>query len=302
MKAYHQVAGAGGAYAAFRFEADGQATAWVMRDSYCEDPLCPGPEAEVILIAGDDPSRRVEFRIDLIEARAHWEKDLPSLDQEIVREFTRNRWVVRLMARHRSLVRAWGLSRWRGGPAVAVEDRCYGLDDFDAKGDQHAMPFESGGRGWYAFDQYCVIPSCECQDAVLLFAEENRNAEKVLPVSFSVRLDLHGAGATDTSATGVPLTDGQRRVVADFLDELGAWKAELGLRRQLVRRIAAIRLEVELVPPPALRQAGRNEPCPCGSGRKFKLCCGSRKRADAAGPPPLTLVPGQFLPTTTRWP
>ncbi|NCO41434.1 MAG: zinc chelation protein SecC [Armatimonadetes bacterium CG_4_10_14_3_um_filter_66_18] len=24
----------------------------------------------------------------------------------------------------------------------------------------------------------------------------------------------------------------------------------------------------------ALSKVGRNEPCPCGSGRKFKKCCG----------------------------
>ena len=30
--------------------------------------------------------------------------------------------------------------------------------------------------------------------------------------------------------------------------------------------------------PPAKRLvAGRNDPCPCGSGRKFKRCCGARK-------------------------
>jgi uncharacterized protein YecA (UPF0149 family) len=29
-------------------------------------------------------------------------------------------------------------------------------------------------------------------------------------------------------------------------------------------------------PPPALAlKAGRNDPCPCGSGKKFKKCCGS---------------------------
>ncbi|MDR2123590.1 MAG: SEC-C domain-containing protein [Desulfovibrio sp.] len=22
-------------------------------------------------------------------------------------------------------------------------------------------------------------------------------------------------------------------------------------------------------------KAGRNEPCPCGSGKKFKICCGA---------------------------
>lgn len=26
-------------------------------------------------------------------------------------------------------------------------------------------------------------------------------------------------------------------------------------------------------PTPALVRVGRNEPCPCGSGRKFKKCC-----------------------------
>src|SRR5215831_15767045 len=30
---------------------------------------------------------------------------------------------------------------------------------------------------------------------------------------------------------------------------------------------------------------GRNESCPCGSGRKFKHCCG-REQPQAAGPPP----------------
>jgi hypothetical protein len=29
--------------------------------------------------------------------------------------------------------------------------------------------------------------------------------------------------------------------------------------------------------PPRARRLGRNEPCPCGSGRKYKHCCGSRR-------------------------
>ena len=44
----------------------------------------------------------------------------------------------------------------------------------------------------------------------------------------------------------------------------------------------------------AVPRTGRNERCPCGSGRKFKLCCGaaaSRKAAANAGSPPATIVP-----------
>jgi hypothetical protein len=35
--------------------------------------------------------------------------------------------------------------------------------------------------------------------------------------------------------------------------------------------------ELELVIPTVRREAakvGRNDPCPCGSGKKYKLCCG----------------------------
>jgi uncharacterized protein YecA (UPF0149 family) len=44
--------------------------------------------------------------------------------------------------------------------------------------------------------------------------------------------------------------------------------AELGLTIQ--RTI----LEAELQETPTREKTGRNDPCPCGSGRKYKKCCG----------------------------
>jgi uncharacterized protein YecA (UPF0149 family) len=41
-------------------------------------------------------------------------------------------------------------------------------------------------------------------------------------------------------------------------------------------------------PTPAQRKAGRvgrNHPCPCGSGRKFKKCCLWRLKLDSPAPP-----------------
>jgi len=29
----------------------------------------------------------------------------------------------------------------------------------------------------------------------------------------------------------------------------------------------------------SVRQAGRNDPCPCGSGKKYKRCCGAARPA-----------------------
>lgn len=33
-------------------------------------------------------------------------------------------------------------------------------------------------------------------------------------------------------------------------------------------------LDGEILPPLVQEKVGRNEPCPCGSGKKFKKCCG----------------------------
>jgi len=42
-----------------------------------------------------------------------------------------------------------------------------------------------------------------------------------------------------------------------------------------VFREMARRLRPDLAPPPVARyEAGRNDPCPCGSGKKFKRCHG----------------------------
>jgi len=35
----------------------------------------------------------------------------------------------------------------------------------------------------------------------------------------------------------------------------------------------------DLVRQPRARKVGRNDPCPCGSGQKFKRCCGATSEA-----------------------
>lgn len=44
---------------------------------------------------------------------------------------------------------------------------------------------------------------------------------------------------------------------------------------QLPQIAAAMRGQhLDLIQPSPRRKVGRNEPCPCGSGKKFKQCCG----------------------------
>ncbi len=57
--------------------------------------------------------------------------------------------------------------------------------------------------------------------------------------------------------------------------EKNGWKYTIGLEPDKPEDITA--LERLLNPPKpkiAEKKVGRNEPCPCGSGKKYKKCCG----------------------------
>lgn len=51
---------------------------------------------------------------------------------------------------------------------------------------------------------------------------------------------------------------GQLHERSRFVTEAGEWRY----------------LEGEILPPHPVAKPGRNDPCPCGSGRKYKKCCG----------------------------
>lgn len=72
---------------------------------------------------------------------------------------------------------------------------------------------------------------------------------------------LHLAGYYD------PLTQQEAEAVADVLPAL-----TLGIYRELQKR--GTRDSKAATGPAGVAKVGRNEPCPCGSGRKYKYCCG----------------------------
>ncbi len=54
--------------------------------------------------------------------------------------------------------------------------------------------------------------------------------------------------------------------------ELAALRRELGATAQELGKAPAALGDAE-VSPGDRRKVGRNEPCPCGSGKKYKKCC-----------------------------
>jgi len=139
-----------------------------------------------------------------------------------------------------------------------------------------------GPDRWVAVDAYCLRPGCPCSEVELqLFrvGGESSPPEDTLAPSAFLFFDYRtGKARLEEASPGCPRA-------GEFIGVLRkarpALKRTLRTRHDQLRRIAERSLGSSRsdpagrapVPdkPPAV---GRNDPCPCGSGKKFKKCCG----------------------------
>ena len=69
-------------------------------------------------------------------------------------------------------------------------------------------------------------------------------------------------------------TEERLKEVASILEEKG-WKYTIGLEPDKPEDITDLEMLLNPQEPKiAEKKVGRNEPCPCGSGKKYKKCCG----------------------------
>jgi hypothetical protein len=115
---------------------------------------------------------------------------------------------------------------------------------------------ERDGKSYVVLDQYCLEPGCTCGQAAFNILDLDQ--EEVLG---GARFDLETFRLQDVQ--GLALID---LLWARFLDQGGreAIKARLKLARAAVQTA-----------PASTARVGRNDPCPCGSGKKHKKCCGA---------------------------
>jgi len=177
--------------------------------------------------------------------------------------------------RHRQIVRAWGLAQI-GRSRRPRTAGLYHFGDFDLHGKPFALAFAMNGEEWAAIDQHCVTPGCTCDDVVLCFTRIESGREVQEPL-FDVRLSLSSEDPPRIAENDAPLTQEQERVLEALKAELVDWRRELRLRRRLLREIAATRLAEPEGVSRHLVKVGRNEPCPCGSGRSTS---GAAERPD----------------------
>jgi SEC-C motif len=218
------------------------------------------------------------IHMDSAKISVHDDTSLEKKDQDFLRWLTRE---VRgdyfeVMKRRWRMAKKVDRDRWRNldwswwKPGLVVGwDEIY-PDDPD-------FIFDISGTKYWARDLYCINPGCTCKDIKISFAEfYDRNNPKELG---AVGIDLNkfridGIDAIGTSAENLT------QIWQKFQKEAGV-KGTIKARQKemkiIGKEIAELSLKNKSKGLKSFSKAGpkvgRNDPCPCGSGKKYKKCC-----------------------------
>jgi len=144
--------------------------------------------------------------------------------------------------------------------------------------------FETAGSSWVVFERYCSGPDCSCQEVCLdiakvpgSIARQPRVVVKekdVASVSYN-----YATGAINVRKAAPPGWPSALDLFAALQAANPELRVRLRRRQRVLRQLHrnAKRAHDARTPAQARRpptKVGRNEPCPCGSGKKFKHCCG----------------------------
>jgi hypothetical protein len=151
---------------------------------------------------------------------------------------------------------------------------------------------------------YCPDPTCDCRRVMLNVAEEQQPERFLASISYGFDRDAPEAGPfLDPFNEQSPYARALLELVAELVLSDAAYLARLERHYHQVKAAAedpdhpayqiirqAIERELEapeeglnatgagrMRPARFKPKVGRNEPCPCGSGKKYKHCCGRRR-------------------------
>jgi hypothetical protein len=160
-----------------------------------------------------------------------------------------------------------------------------------------ALAFAVGSQEWTAIDDYCVNPDCDCRHVVLQFVtdeHEHSRSPRLRKVPPAVYYDYKERTFKEAHAPEAHQPS-LATLVAGVRDRWPGFEREVKKRHRRMRVLfkrALRKYEASADPNQPKRNSGaaplsrsqpektpagktgRNDPCPCGSGRKYKKCCG----------------------------
>jgi hypothetical protein len=134
------------------------------------------------------------------------------------------------------------------------------------------LDFTSDFREFFVNDYYCLKSDCTCKSVHLVFHEKPANTGSKAPIAGSLTYSYGSQrDCFDENSRG------SRERVGALFSSLKSTRPDLASvirKRHRILKVLCGNSQRKNRPPTSPLKVGRNDPCPCGSGRKFKHCCG----------------------------
>lgn len=128
------------------------------------------------------------------------------------------------------------------------------------------------GKKSIVFDQYCLLPKCPCSDVTLSLMSMDiagKNCDELCSVEVNYKKKQW------KSLKGLSFDVSTKVVKSAIEEQIPNFYKRLLQRHLKLKGIYAHCKKKHFASqtPLELPKVGRNEPCPCGSGKKYKKCC-----------------------------
>jgi hypothetical protein len=139
--------------------------------------------------------------------------------------------------------------------------------------------FECDSQEWTASDLYCIERKCECRVVNLaVHRMAGQDGESLKGPADGILLQYHyRTGKEEVMHVGQPGFPPVKRLLAALLKEYPDFRETVKARHADLRFLNGEAMREQGLLEPVVRgtaKIGRNDPCPCGSGKKHKKCCG----------------------------
>lgn len=162
-------------------------------------------------------------------------------------------------------------------PSSILEGLSVGYVEIFGERDIEKLCFSYKGKDYLIDDQYCMNPACKCNEAILTFIELQQEKETSNGGPFAIRLKLHN-NRYETLKQNKRSKKELLSIVDFFIknnkDTIKLISDRYKEMKEKGREILFQNKEKGSTQENAAIKIGRNDPCPCGSGKKYKKCCG----------------------------
>lgn len=267
---------------------DGTAEGTLVYSRMCSNPECPCQEIQLQgrpleitktgrIIAGTGITFRAAFDLstgELAPPEDHKDEPIP---EWIASELTGRKLEDLRERRERYRRSLQSRERWRDLPRRELEEMTSGsmTGYFEVFPDDWDLLAGLDGKSFWALDNYCMNPYCRCRDIWIQFSDsttgEEFGAARVERGKWK-KATFEGSADMPRLWRGFIAKKEMQQALRQRYSEMRRVAAALGqtLDRSRESQLSKQRAETES----SVRKVGRNQPCPCGSGRKYKRCCG----------------------------